>query len=300
MITDNSAGVLGSATVETSARSASPHILPDEPLFIIQPSKSWEALDLRAIWTYRELLYFLTLRDVKVRYKQTVLGVAWVVMQPLLTTLVFTAFLGRVVHVPTDGVPYPLFVYAGMLPWSFFNGAIASSSNSIVGNAHLITKTYFPRVLIPVSAVTARLLDFAISFVVLVALMAYYGVGVTRGILMLLALVALVTLLALGVGMAASALNVRYRDIGVIMPLLLQLWMFSSPVVYPVSALPANWQRLYSLNPMVGIIEGFRASLLGRSFDWTALAISTAFSAALLACAAFSFRRMETHFADIV
>jgi len=300
MTTGNSAGTLGSTAVETTARSAPPHTLPDEPLSIIEPSQSWAALDLRAVWTYRELLYFLTWRDVKVRYKQTALGVAWVVMQPLLTTLVFTLFLGRVARMPSDDIPYPLFVFAGLLPWTFFNGAITSSSNSLVGNAHLITKVYFPRVLIPISAVAARLLDFVISFVVLLALMAYYGVGPTRNLLMLPALVALVTLLALGMGMATSALNVKYRDVGVMMPLLLQLWMFASPVVYPVSALPPGWQRLYSLNPLVGVIEGFRASLLGRGFDWTALGVSTAVAAALLLYAAFSFRRMETHFADIV
>ncbi|MDT5060831.1 MAG: lipopolysaccharide transport system permease protein [Acidobacteriota bacterium] len=300
MTTSNSADMLGSTAAGTTTRSAPPHSLPDEPLFIIQPSKSWTALDLRAIWTYRELLYFLTWRDVKVRYKQTILGIAWVGMQPILTTLVFTIFLGKVMRVPSEGIPYPLFIYAGMLPWTFFSGAITSSSNSLVGNAHLITKIYFPRVLIPISAIAARLLDFVISFLALIALMIYYGVGVTWGLLMLPALIALVTLLALGVGMATSALNVKYRDVGVMMPLLLQLWMFASPVIYPMSALPANWQRLYSLNPLVGVIEGFRASLLGRGFDWTSLVVSTAIAVVLLVFAAFSFRRMDTHFADIV
>ncbi|MDT7778390.1 MAG: lipopolysaccharide transport system permease protein [Acidobacteriota bacterium] len=300
MNTRNTAGTLGSTAVETTTRSAPPYSLPDEPLVTLQPSTSWAPLDVRDLWTYRELLYFLTWRDVKVRYKQTALGVAWVVMQPLLTTLVFTIFLGRVVRVPSDDIPYPLFVYAGLLPWTFFNSAITSSSSSLVGNAHLITKIYFPRLLIPIAAIAARLLDFFISFIVLIVLMAYYGVGMTRGVLMLPALVAIITLLALGVGMVASALNVRYRDIGVMMPLLLQLWMFASPVVYPMSAVPGKWQRLYSLNPMVGVIEGFRAALLGRGFDWTALASSTAITLALLVYAAFSFRRMETHFADIV
>ena len=299
MITENNAGTLASTAIETAAQRA-PHSLPDEPLFTIQPSKSWAAINLRIVWAYRELLYFLTWRDVKVRYKQTALGVAWVVMQPLLTTLVFAVFLGRVVQVPSEGVPYPLFVFAAMLPWIFFSGAVTSSSNSLVGNAHLITKIYFPRVLIPLSAVAARTLDFAVSFIVLIALMAYYGVAPTWGLLLLPLFVALVALLALGVGMAASALNVSYRDVGVIMPLLLQLWMFASPVVYPVSLLPVGWRRLYSLNPLVGIIEGFRSSLFGRAFDWTAIAISAAFTAALLIYAAFSFRRMEARFADIV
>jgi lipopolysaccharide transport system permease protein len=301
MITRNSAGTLGPTAVEPPARSAPPpHSLPDEPLFIIQPSKSWAALDLRAVWAYRELLYFLTWRDVKVRYKQTALGVAWVVMQPLLSTLIFTVFLGRLVRVPSEGAPYALFVYAAMLPWVFFSGAVTSSSNSLVGNAHLITKIYFPRVLIPVSAVAARLFDFAVSFVVLAALMAWYRVGVTPALLMLPAVVALTALFALAVGMAASALNVKYRDVGVVTPLLLQLWMFASPVVYPVGLLPVGWRRLYSLNPLVGIIEGFRSALLGREFDWAALAVSAAATAALLVFAAFFFRRTETHFADIV
>jgi len=300
MKTRNSAGTLGSTAVEATTQSAPLYNLPDEPLVTIQPRTSWAALDVRELWNYRELLYFLAWRDVKVRYKQTALGVGWVVIQPLLTTLVFTIFLGRVVRVPSDDIPYPLFVYAGLLPWTFFNSAITSSSSSLVSNAHLITKIYFPRSLIPISAVAARLLDFAISFAVLIGLMVYYRVGVTWGVLMLPVLVALISLFALDIGMTASALNVKYRDVGVMMPLLLQLWMFASPVVYPVSALPANWQRLYSLNPMVGIIEGFRAALLGRGFDWTALAVSAAFTLALLVYAAFLFRRMETHFADIV
>jgi len=301
MTTGDSAGTLGSTASTATARNApSPHTLPDEPLFIIQPSKSWAALDVRALWAYRELLYFLTWRDVKVRYKQTALGVVWVVMQPLLTTLVLTAFLGRFVGAASEDIPYPLFVYVGMLPWTFFTGAVTSSSNSLVNNSHLITKVYFPRLLIPVSAVAARLLDFAVSFVVLVAMMSYYRVGVTTGILMLPVLILLVTLLALGVGMATSALNVRYRDVGVVMPLLLQLWMFASPVVYPVGALPEQWRRLYSLNPMVGVIEGFRSALVGRGFDWAALGVAAAVMAALLVIAALSFRRMETHFADIV
>ena len=300
MKTRNSAGTLGSTAVEATTQSAPLYNLPDEPLVTIQPRTSWAALDVRDLWNYRELLYFLAWRDVKVRYKQTALGVGWVVIQPLLTTLVFTIFLGRVVRVPSDDIPYPLFVYAGLLPWTFFNSAITSSSSSLVSNAHLITKIYFPRSLIPISAVAARLLDFAISFAVLIGLMVYYRVGVTWGVLMLPVLVALISLFALDIGMTASALNVKYRDVGVMMPLLLQLWMFASPVVYPVSALPANWQRLYSLNPMVGIIEGFRAALLGRGFDWTALAVSAAFTLALLVYAAFLFRRMETHFADIV
>jgi lipopolysaccharide transport system permease protein len=275
-------------------------ILPDEPVVVIEPSKTWTALNLRALWSYRELLYFLTWRDIKVRYKQTALGMAWVVMQPLLTTAVFTIFLGRLAGVRTDGIPYPLFAYAGLLPWMFFMGAITSSSNSLVSNAHLITKVYFPRSIVPLAAVAARLPDFAIAFIVLIGMVLYYGVAAGWNVLLLPVCVALMTLLALGVGMATSALNVKYRDVGVMMPLLLQLWMFASPVVYPSSLVPEEWRRLYSLNPMVGIIEGFRVSLLGGQFDRAALAVSALFTLALLVCAAFWFRRMETHFADIV
>lgn len=303
MTTSNSAGALKAAGTVSAAPSAQPnppHTLPDEPQVVIQPRKSWAALDLGELWAYRELLYFLTWRDLKLRYKQTLLGPAWVVMQPLLTTLVFTIFLGRLVRVPSDGLPYALFVYAGMLPWMFFTGAVSATSNSLVGNAHLITKVYFPRSIIPVAAVAGRLPDFAISFSVLFVLMVYFRVTPTWGLLMLPACVALVSLLALGLGMAASALNVKYRDVGVLVPMLLQLWMYASPVVYPVSLVPEAWRRLYALNPLVGVIEGFRSALLGREFDWAALAYSAAFTLALLVGAAFSFRRMETHFADVV
>jgi lipopolysaccharide transport system permease protein len=275
-------------------------VLPDEPLVIIQSSKSWTALNLRALWSYRELLYFLTWRDIKVRYKQTALGMAWVVMQPLLTTAVFTLFLGRLAGVPSDGIPYPLFAYAGLLPWTFFMGAVTSGSSSLVSNSHLITKVYFPRSIVPVAAVAARLPDFAIAFIVLIGMVVYYRVAAGWNVLLLPVCVMLMTLLALGVGMATSAFNVKYRDVGVMMPLLLQLWMFASPVVYPASLVPEAWRRLYSLNPMVGIIEGFRASLLGGRFDGAALAVSALVTSALLACVAFWFRRMETHFADIV
>jgi lipopolysaccharide transport system permease protein len=282
----------------------SPHFLPDEPLVTIQPSKTWAVLNLRELWTYRELLYFLTLRDLKVRYKQTALGVAWVVMQPLLTTAIFTLFLGRMVGVPSDGVPYALFFFAGMLPWTFFSTAVTSASNSLVGSAQLITKVYFPRAIIPIAAVAARLIDFAVAFVLLLLLMLYYRVKVTSGLLMLPVFVALVMLFALGVGMAASALNVKYRDIGVMIPFLLQLWMFVSPVIYPVSLvqqhLPEKWRWVYALNPLVSIIEGFRAALFGRQLDWVALSVSAFVVLLVLVYAAISFRRMQTHFADVV
>jgi lipopolysaccharide transport system permease protein len=258
------------------------------------------ALRPRELWAYRELLYFLVWRDLKVRYKQAVLGALWVVMQPLLMTVVFTIFLGKLARVPSGGVPYALFVYSGLLAWTFFSGAVLTSGNSLVGNAHLITKVYFPRIIIPVAAVGARLVDFAVSFLILAGMMIYYGVGVTWKTAMLPVFVLLVTALSLGVGMLASALNVKYRDVGVALPVLVQLWMFASPVVYPLELVPEGWQKVYALNPAVGIIMGFRASLLGENFDWTTLAISTVITLSLLVYSAYTFRRMEKDFADIV
>lgn len=273
---------------------------PTGPLILIEPSRGGFGVELRDLWAYRELLFFLAWRDVKVRYKQTLLGIAWVIVQPLLMTLVFTVFLGRIVRVPTGNTPYALMVYIGLLPWTFFSSAIVSSGNSIVGNAHLITKVYFPRMVIPAAAIGARLVDFAVSFVILVGLMIYYGVGVTAGIAMLPLLLTLTTLLALGLGMLISALNVKYRDVGMMLPVLVQLWMFASPVLYPVSLVPGRWRALYILNPLTGIIAGFRSSLLGEAFDWTALVFSAAITVALLFYSAVLFHRVEKNFADIV
>jgi|ERR1051326_5404738 lipopolysaccharide transport system permease protein len=304
-ITGDSPGALESPGADAAGSKRAkpqhpPHHLPDEPLVVVQPSDTWAAVNYRDLWEYRELLYFLTWRDLKVRYKQTALGMTWVVMQPLLNTVIFTVFLGRLANVPSDGTPYPLFAYAGLLLWTFFSGAVSTGSNSLVGNAHLITKVYFPRLIIPVANIAARLPDFAIAFVILVGMMFYYGVFPRWGVLMMPACLALMLLLALGLGMASSALNVKYRDVGVVMPLLLQLWMFTSPVVYSSSMIPPAWRRLYELNPMVGILQGFRAAMLGGVFDWEALAVSTAITLALLVAAAFWFRRMETRLADIV
>ena len=274
--------------------------LPDEPLVTIQPTRGWLPLNFGDLWTYRELLYFLTWRDVKVRYKQTELGVAWAIIQPLLTMLIFTIFFGRLAGVPSDNVPYPIFAYAGLLPWTFFSNAISNSGNSLVGSANLITKVYFPRMIIPGAAVAAGLVDFAIAFVILVLLMIYYGVTVTWSVLMFPVVVLLTTLLALGVGMWLSALNVKYRDVRFALPFLIQLGLFVSPVIYPVSFLPAKLAWLLSLNPMTGIIEGYRSALFGRPFNWSALAISTAITLALLVYSTYSFRRMEKSFADII
>ncbi len=301
--TSESAGARIPALDSPSSRPTTPspnEPLPDVPLVTIEASKSWDALNLREIWSYRELLYFLIWRDVKVRYKQTVLGIMWVVFQPALTTIIFTIFLGKLAQVPSDNLPYPLFVYAALLPWTFFASAITSGSSSLVGSGNLITKVYFPRMIIPASAIEGRLVDLAVAFIVLIPLMIYYGVSVTRAILMLPLLVALVALLALGFGMWTSALNVKYRDVSVMLPVLIQLWMFASPVVYPSSIVPAQYRWLYFLNPLAGILEAFRASLFGREFNWPALGISTIVTLTLLVYSAYVFRRMEKSFADIV
>ncbi len=291
-------------SITPTAREDIPKLTPTElpaaPLVVIEPNKAWSALDLSDLWAFRELLYFLTWRDVKVRYKQTELGIAWAIIQPLLTMIIFTLFFGRLAGVPSDNIPYPVFAYAGLLAWTFFANAITNSGNSLVGNANLITKVYFPRMLIPGAAVAAGLVDFAIAFLILVALMVYYSIGVTWSILMFPLLVVLTTLLALGTGMWLSALNVKYRDVRFALPFLVQLWMFLSPVIYPASFLPAQYRWLLWLNPMAGIIEGYRSALFGRPFDWIALGVSAAITMFLLVYSSYSFRRMEKNFADIV
>lgn len=274
--------------------------LPEKPLVTIKPQRSWVALDLRGLWAYRELLYFLTWRDVKVRYQQTALGVAWVVLQPLLAMLVFTLFFGSLLGVRSDGIPYPIFAYSGLLPWTFFSRAVISSGNSLVTSANLITKVYFPRLLIPAASVAAGLVDFAVAFLVLVGLMVYYHVGLTWNILMLPVLCLIITLLALSIGLWLSALNVKYRDIGAVLPFMIQLGLFVSPIIYPSSLLQGRWRWVFAVNPLTGIIEGFRSALLGRIFDWPALGVSTAITLALLVYSAYAFRRMERNFADIV
>jgi len=295
------------AESQTATDTVTPKIperasLPDQPVVTIEPSKSWVALNLRDLWNYRELLYFLTWRDVKVRYKQTALGVAWAIIQPLFTMLIFTLFFGKLagIEAQTGGIPYPIFAYAGLLPWMFFSNALTTSGNSLVGSAHLITKVYFPRMMIPGAAVAAGLVDFAIAFVILVILMFYYGVAPAWTALMLPVLVMLTVVLALGMGMWLSALNVKYRDVRFALPFLLQLWMFVSPVIYPSSFLPQKYRWLLMLNPVTGIIEGYRSALFGKPFNWTALGVSTLIGLLLLVYSSYSFKRMERSFADIV
>jgi lipopolysaccharide transport system permease protein len=287
-----------STAAEPTPRSVP--FVPDKPLYIIEPSKSWVALNLRDLWTYRELLYLLTWRDVKVRYKQTLLGATWAIIQPLFTMVIFTLFFGKLAGIPSNGVPYAIFAYAGLLPWTFFSNAVTNSSNSLVGSSNLITKIYFPRMMIPGAAVGAGLVDFAIAFIILIGLMIFYGVAVSLNILMLPLLVALATILATGVGMWMSALNVKYRDIRYALPFLIQLWMFLSPVIYPLSMVPEKWRWVLMLNPMTGIIEGFRSALFNWEFNWVALLLSAGITLALLVSSAYIFRRMEKNFADII
>jgi len=270
------------------------------PWSTIERTNSWKIFDLGELWAYRELLFFLTWRDVRVRYKQAVLGMGWVVLQPLLMTLVFTIFLGVIVRVPSDGVPYPIFAYSGLLLWTFFSGAISGSGNSLVGNAHLITKVYFPRLLVPLASILARVVDLLVALMMLVGLMIYFRVGLSTGLLMAPLMITLLALLALGLGLWTSALNVKYRDVGLALPVFIQLWMFVSPVVYPLALVPERWRLVYSLNPLVGIIEGFRAALFGKSFNWQALGISAIVTVALLVYAGYVFKRREKTFADII
>jgi lipopolysaccharide transport system permease protein len=274
--------------------------LPDKPVVTIEAHKSWVPLNLRDLWSYRELLYFLMWRDIKVRYKQTVLGAAWAVIQPLVTMIIFTYFFGKLAKVPTDGVPYPIFVYTAVLLWTFFSNGVTNGANSLIGNSNLITKVYFPRLIIPSAAVGAGLLDFAIASVLLVGLLAYYGLSVTWAYLMILPLIVLTTLLALGVGIWFSGLNVRYRDVRYALPFLIQIWFFVSPIIYPSSLVPEEWRWLLNLNPITGLVEFFRAVLFGRELPWLALAYTAAFAVSMLVYASYTFRRMERTFAEFI
>jgi lipopolysaccharide transport system permease protein len=273
----------------------------DIPLTVIEPSKGWIPVDLKEIWKYRELLYFLTKREIQVRYKQTVLGALWAIIQPVLTMVVFTLFFGRLAKMPSDGIPYPIFVYAGLLPWTYFANALSNSGNSLVGSANLISKVYFPRIIIPGSASLAGLLDFFVAMVVLFVMMAYYDFVPGVEILLFPFLIGLTFLCAVGVGLWFSALNVQYRDIRYVIPFLIKLWMFVSPVIYPVSLVPQNYQWVLALNPMGGVIRAYRASLLGHQpVDWLLLGISTGIIIMIFTSGMYYFRRMEKTFADVI
>ncbi len=285
-----------------SVPSQSP-ILPQVqvPHLRIRPSRGWTALHLRDVWEYRELLYFLVWRDVKVRYKQTLLGVLWVALQPLATTIVFTLIFGNLAKMPSDNLPYAVFALAGLLPWNYFAGAIGRGGSSLVGSANLISKVYFPRLIVPISSILAGLVDFAITFLLLVGLMLYYGYLPSVSWLLLPFFLLLAIATALGVSLWLSALNVQYRDVGYLIPFLVQLWFFATPVVYPSSLIPAPWNVLYALNPVAGVVEGFRWALFGKgSAPGVMLLISTVVVAALVVSGLFVFKRMERTFADVV
>jgi lipopolysaccharide transport system permease protein len=256
---------------------------------------------LSELWEYRELLYFLVWRDIKVRYKQTALGAAWAILQPLCTMLVFNLFLGRLAKMPSDGIPYPLFTYVALVPWSFFATGLSQASDSLVGNANLVRKVYFPRLAVPIGATLAGLVDLLLATAVLVGMEAYYGVALTPRALWMPAFISLCLAASLGAGLWLSALNVHFRDVKYAVPFLIQFWMFATPIVYPSSLIPQRWQTLYGLNPMAGVVEGFRWSMLHSRFEpWTMIAGSVVTVLALLGGGLFLFRRMERTFADLI
>jgi len=281
-----------------SASSVDEFVLPHAR---IEPSKGWVSLGLKDLWQYRELLFFLTWRDIKVRYKQTALGAAWAIIQPLFTMLVFTLFFGRLAKVPSDGIPYPLFSYAALLPWQLFAYALTESSNSVVANERLITKVYFPRLVVPLASVLAGLVDFAVAFIFLLGMMAWYGVRPGWPLLTLPFFILFAVATAFGVGLWLSALNVQYRDVRYTLNFIVQFWMFASPVAYSSTLVPARWRPLYGLNPMAGVIEGFRWALLGKvQAPGAMLMVSAVVVALVLVGGLYYYRRMEKTFADVV
>jgi lipopolysaccharide transport system permease protein len=267
----------------------------------IRPSRGWKSLRLRELWEYRELMYFFVWRDVKVRYKQTVLGAAWAILQPFLTMVVFSVFFGQLANVPSDGVPYPISSYAALVPWTFFANGVIQSSNSLVGNSSLITKIYFPRLIVPTSAVLSGMVDFGIAFVVLLGMMLYYGIMPSAAVLWLPLLLVLALMSSLAVGFWLSALNVQFRDVRYAVTFLIQFWLFATPIAWPSSLLERPWRTLYGVNPMAGVVEGFRWALLGTNTAPGPMIIVSALTAlALLISGAFYFRRMERNFADVI
>lgn len=273
----------------------------DLPHFVVEPSAGRVRLSLGEVWAYRELLYFLVWRDVKARFKQTALGVVWVVLQPLVTMLLFTLFFGRLAGIPSEGVPYPIYTFAALVPWQLFAHAVSQSGNSLVANQGLLTKVYFPRLVIPIAATLEGLVDFGLSFVVFLGLMAFYRVGPPLAVVALPAFALLALGTALAVGFWLSALNVRYRDVRFTIPVLIQFWLIATPIAYPASMVPERWRFVYGLNPMVGVVEGFRWALLGRPETLhPSIFVSIGVVVALLAGGLVYFRRMEPTFADEV
>ena len=267
----------------------------------IKPSYGWAALNLRDLLLYRELIFFLTWRDLKVRYKQTLLGASWAILQPFLTMVVFSIFFGNLAKVPSDGVPYPIFSYTALIPWTLFSKALQDASRSLVANSHMITKVYFPRMILPLSSVMAGVVDFLIAFVVLLGMMVFYNIFPTVNVLVLPLFLLLALVTAVGVGLWLSALNVLFRDINYVLPFLTQFWMFLTPVAYPSSMVPSEWQVIYALNPMTGVVEGFRWALLGTGQTPGIMTLVSSITAVvLLISGMFYFRRMERLFADMV
>jgi lipopolysaccharide transport system permease protein len=290
------------STVTVTAAGGAATGFDDLPVTVIERKPGWHFLDLGELWRYRELLFFLTWRDVQVRYKQTMLGAAWAVLQPFATMVVFSLFFARMGDVPTGDLPYPLFVFAGLLPWFFFSNAITSASQSVVGNQNLVTKIFFPRLIIPMGAVGAGLVDFAVAFVMLVCMMLFYGVLPGWGVLLVPLLSLGLVIAALGIGTLLSALTVAYRDFRYVVPFMVQLWMFATPTIYMQAdaVVGPRWRPLLPLNPAYGLIANFRAAVLGGEFDLYSLAVSSAVTLALLVVGCLYFRRVERSFADII
>ena len=272
-----------------------------ERISLIKPSQGWAALNLRDLWLYRELIFFMTWRDLKVRYKQTLLGASWAILQPFLTMVVFSIFFGNLAKVPSDGVPYPIFSYTALIPWTLFSKALQDASRSLVANSHMITKVYFPRMILPLSSILAGLVDFLIAFVVLLGMMIFYKITPTANVWFLPLFLVLALVTAVGVGLWLSALNVLFRDINYVLPFLTQFWMYLTPIAYPSSMVPDKWQTIYALNPMTGVVEGFRWALLGTGQPpGTLTLVSSVVALVLLISGMFYFRRMERLFADMV
>ena len=274
---------------------------PVGPLTVIEPPRGWLSLNLAELWRYRDLFTLLVWRDFSSRYRQSLLGIGWAVVRPVFSVVVFTVIFGRIAKLPSDGIPYPLFSFAAMMPWLYFSGALAGATNSVVTGSALLTKVYFPRLILPLATVTTGLVDLAIQFVLLVGLMLWYGVVPSWAILLAPLFIAECTLVSLALGLWLTALNVKYRDIGHLVPFMTQIWMYLTPIVYATSMVPERWRAVYALNPMVGVIEGFRWAMLGQSApDWTMLAVSFSVVLVLFVGGLYYFNRVERTFADII
>jgi lipopolysaccharide transport system permease protein len=285
------------SNMNTSAAST----IPPLPRVRLKPSSGWRAVNFRELWQYRELLYFLSWRDIKVRYKQTALGALWAILQPFLTMLVFSVFFGRLAKMPSDGIPYPIFAFAALVPWTFFSSGLTQSGNSLIQNAGMLKKVYFPRPIVPASSILSGAVDFVFAFAVLLGLMLWYGIVPTANVLWLPLLLLLAFGTSLGVGLWLSAMNVQFRDVRYTIPFLTQFWLFATPIAYPSSLLSEPWRTIYGLNPMVGVVEGFRWALLGTATaPGPMLVVSIVTMLAILVTGVFYFRRMESTFADVV